>query len=112
MFHFKQNTKVPNPDYLDVISRIKTSISGASFQLSSDEEKFFTELVNHAKQPRNIRLTRLANGTFNIETKTAYLGKIQLQGNKKHIQYLNGSNPVVVYGETVNDLIPYISKLF
>lgn len=102
-----------NQDYIYVMSRIKTSMSGMSFEILPEEEKFFMTLIQRAPKPRKITLTRLADGAFNVGTLESYLGKVKLRGKRKYIQYIvRSSDAVVEYGETVDDLIPYIEKWF
>lgn len=40
-----------NQDYIYVMSRIKTSMSGMSFEILPEEEKFFMTLIQRAPKP-------------------------------------------------------------
>lgn len=116
MFGFKKKQRV-DPDYQYIMSKIKYSVSSPRiiYEVNADEEKFFMALVTRMKDknrdPIKIRLTRLADGTFNVNLPDRYLGKVRLQGKNNFIQFMkNTFTPETVYAETVDDLIPYISK--
>ena len=112
LFRKKPKVKV-DPDYEFMISRIRTSMSDMTFDISPEEEKFFRVLVKSTNKPWKIRLVRLKNGTFNVSTSEEYLGKICLQDKIKFIQYIDSKdNPISVEGDSADDLIPYISKWF
>lgn len=108
---------IVDPDFQYVLSQIKynTNPPRKLYDVTSDEKTIIKATIDHmrskGKNPRLIRFIRLANGTFDVYRNTSYLGKVQLQGKKKFIQYMKNSLVSdVVYGEKVEDLLPFISK--
>lgn len=81
--------------------------SAKKYTIIPDEEIFVNALALHIN-PRSIILTRLSDGTLNVTTPDAYLGKVRLQGKKKYIQCY----PDTFYADTVDELIKYIPLWF
>lgn len=80
----QQSEKLPAPvdsDLEYILSSVRYSTEPHDNILFSDEERcFFQELVNQCRQhkvnPREIRLTRMSNMGFNVDTHDGYIGKI------------------------------------
>lgn len=67
---------------MHIVSNVTPPIKNYNI-LNNDEKLFFEEfskqLINNKYSPDKIKLTRLSNGTFNVEhTSLAYVGKINL----------------------------------
>lgn len=114
----KKKKEIIDPDLQLVISTIRYNVSSPSktYEVTYDEIIAIKAIISHVrnkrKNPRLIRLFRLSNGTLNIFWNSYYVGKIKLQGKDKYLQYMKTLfDPEVIYGETLNDILPYISKL-
>lgn len=114
MFGFKKKI---DPDLQYIISKIgyNTNPPKKTYEVTVDEELFLIALVTYMKSkrqdPRKIKLVRLSDGTFNVELPSQYLGKVCLQGKKKYIQFMRNTYVAeTVHAESVDILIPYISK--
>lgn len=84
--------------------------------LNEYEELFFIELSNalakNSLLPHELRLKRLADGTFNVDyASQGYVGKIRLVKQKKYMQYCIGKgDPKVLYSDNIQDYIYTIPR--
>lgn len=80
------------------------------------EKHFFTTFYNNLPNEIKelIKLTRLSDGTINVEYKTYPIGKIKLYGRKHYMQILKSLYKVEVIHEDfenhIDDWIKYIYK--
>jgi hypothetical protein len=118
MFGFKKKNKVDS-DLEYVLSKIRYNVNPPSktYEITSDEMIVIEIIIDYIRKtkydPKSLHLIRLSDGAFTVYLNTYYLGKIKLQGKKKFIQYMKTSyDTEVVYFDTVEEILPYIVRLF
>lgn len=90
-----------------------STTSHGNIPFSLEEEIFFKALIKAMKENKlwdkeGLRLTRLANGTFNANCRTCYIGKVKLC-NKMSIQVQRGSTQVKSY--SITELAEALDKI-
>ncbi len=80
---------------------------------SFEEEVFFKALIKEMKENKlwnkeGLRLTRLADYTFNVDCHTCYIGKVKLR-NKMFIQVQRGSSQIKKYN--ISELSEVLDKI-
>lgn len=108
-------------DYVDVQQEYDFIASHVTYStaahnnmpFSFEEEIFFKALIKAMKENKlwdkeGLGLTRLADGTFNVNCRTCYIGKVKLR-NKMSIQVQRGSTQVKSY--SITELAEVLDKI-